>query len=491
MKKRRNNGAAQEKQPMNKRIRAMFGKRFRAGGYSVFAAAMLIGIAIVANMVVGALPASVTQLDLTDQSLYSLSEQTKRIVASLDKDVSLYLLATSGSEDDTIARLLDRYEGLSDHIRVSYVDPSEQPTFLDGYELNTPQLYANSVLVVCGERYRLVGYDEIYLTSYSMDYYTYGYVTSTEFDGENVLTNAIHYVSSEDLPKVYLLTGHGESELREDLLRSMEQDNLETESLSLISAEEIPEDADAILINAPQSDLGAEEVDALVSYLDNGGSILLVSDYIAEGQMENLLQLTAHMGLSAESGLIVEGDRNMYVSRYPYYLLPDYEEHEITSALINGGYFVLMPLAQPLVETGDSAANVQFLLTTSDSAYAKAAGMDSETTEREEDDAEGPFHVAATSELGEGKLCWFSGSDFLSETFDLTVGGANGDLFLNAINWMCGQEETISIRAKSMDLNTLTVTSAQASLWSVVMIGLIPLGLIVAGVSVCIRRKRR
>lgn len=491
MKKPVNSGALREKRPLKQRIRAMFGKRFRAGGYSVFATAMLIGIAVVANMVVGALPSSLTQLDLTDQSLYSLSEQTKRIVASLDEDVSLYLLATTGSEDDTLTRLLDRYAGLSEHIHVSYVDPSEQPTFLDSYELNTPQLYANSVLVACGDRYRLVGYDEIYLTSYSMDYYSYGYVTSTEFDGENVLTNAIHYVSSDDLPKVYLLTGHGESEIREDLLRSMEQDNLETETLSLISAEEIPEDADAILINAPQSDLSAEEADMLVDYLDNGGCLLLVSDYIAEGEMENLLQVTEHMGLRAEPGLIVEGDKNMYVARYPYYLLPDYEAHEITSALSNGGYFVLIPLAQPLVETDDSAASVQFLLTTSDSAYTKAAGMDSETTEREEGDAQGPFHVAATSELGEGKLCWFSGSDFLMETFDMTVGGANGDLFLNAVNWMCGQEEPISIRAKSLDMNTLTVTSAQASLWSAIMIGLIPLGLIVAGVIVCIRRKRR
>lgn len=491
MKKLMKKRALQERKPMKQRIAAMFGRRFRAGGYSVFAAAMLIVIAVAANMVAGALPDSLTQIDLTDQSLYSLSEQTRRIAASLDKEVKLYLLATNGGEDSTIARLLDRYEDLSDHIAVEYVDPSERPTFLDAYELNGMQLYANSVLVECGEKYRLVSYNDIYVTSYSMDYYSYNYSTTTEFNGENELTNAIHYVSSDNLPKVYALSGHGEGELRESLLNYLEQDNLEVETLNLISAEEIPEDADAIIINAPQNDLGTDEAGMLISYLANGGHIVLVTDYIAEGQMENLLRVTQSMGLTVQTGLIVEGDGNMYVGRYPYYLLPDYEEHEITSALNAGGYYILMPLSQPLQETGASDAEVSFLLTTSYEAYLKADGMETESTEREEGDVEGPFHVAAASELGEGKLCWFSGSDFLLETFDMTVGGANSDLFLNAVNWMCDQEETISIRAKSMDSNTLTVTGAQASMWSVVMIGLIPLGFIATGVIVCIRRKRR
>lgn len=198
-------------------VRAMFGSRFRAGGYSMFAAVMLIVIAVAANMIAGALPSDMTQIDLTDQSLYSLSEQTKRIAASLDEEVDLYLLATTGSEDGTIARLLDRYEDLSGRIHVQYVDPSEQPTFLDKYEFGSSPLYANSVLVECGEKYRLVDYYDIFVTNYSMDYSSYGYTTTTEFNGENELTNAIHYVSSDDLPKVYALSGHGESELRDSL----------------------------------------------------------------------------------------------------------------------------------------------------------------------------------------------------------------------------------------------------------------------------------
>lgn len=117
--------------------------------------------------------------------------------------------------------------------------------------------------------------------------------------------------------------------------------------------------------------------------------------------------------------------------------------------------------------------------------------MNAATTEKEEGDAEGTFHPAAASELGEGRMVWFASSGMLDSYIDQAVSGANSDLFMNALNWMVGQEESISIRAKSLDRSTLTVTSSENSFWSIVMIGLIPLCFIAMGVTVTIRRKRR
>lgn len=45
-----------------------------------------------------------------------------------------------------------------------------------------------------------------------MDYSTYSY--SYSFDGEGLITSAIAYVVSDDLPQLYVLEGHGEAELR-------------------------------------------------------------------------------------------------------------------------------------------------------------------------------------------------------------------------------------------------------------------------------------
>lgn len=480
-----------EKRPMKERMRRMFGRRFFAGGYSAFAAAVVIAIAVVVNLMVGALPVDKTEIDLTNQSLFTLSDQTRRIVSGLDKEVTLYLLATSGGEDANVTRLLDRYAALSDRITVTYVDPNEKPTFIDNYNLGNTALYANSVLVECGDRTKLVGYDEIFVTSYSMDYYSYNYTTTTDFDGENALTNAIHYVSSDDIPRVYALTGHGESELSSTIETLIERDNLESNTLSLLMIEDVPEDASAIVINAPTSDLSSDEADMLIRYLENGGRVVLITNYIEQGEMENLLRVTAAMGMSAGEGMIVEGDQNMHVSRYPYYLLPDIASHTITDPLIDGRYYVLAPLSQPIVETGDTAAAVSALLETSDSSYAKLAGMAMETTQREDGDTDGPFMIAAASELGEGRMVWITSAMLMENSVNAMVSGGNSDLFMNSVNWMCDQQETISIRAKSLDESGLTLTQAQSSFWSAVLLGVIPGAIIVISIVVVVRRKRR
>lgn len=473
-------------------MKRMFGKRFRAGGYAMFAGCAVIILAILANMLVSALPSSATEIDLSGQGLYSLSDQTKRIASALQKDVNFYLLAVDGQEDETVLRLLNRYADLSDHIRVTCVDPTVDPTFLTPYELDVNQLYANSVLVDCGGRFRLVGYDDIFVTDYVYDQNSYyGYSTTTSFDGENALTNALHYVASDDLPVVYVLTGHGESDLGDNIWDMIEQDNMTVEDLSLLSLDEMPEDADLLLINAPETDLNEDEAALLVSWLQAGGHILLNTDMATEEKFPNLMTVTKAMGLTAGTGLVIEGNAQMRVNRYPHYLLPDIASHEITDALAEAGYYILMPFAHPIEEAEGSDAEITWLLTTSDSAYLKPAGTAAKTTEKEEGDPEGSVHVAAAAELGDGRLVWFASKDMLDEYVDRMVSSANSNLYLNAVNWMCGQQESIAIRSKSLSASGLTVTAAQNSFWTAVLVVIVPAAVLVLGMTVYFRRKRR
>ncbi|MBQ3485086.1 MAG: GldG family protein [Clostridia bacterium] len=479
-----------QKKPLGQRIKAMFGGRFRAGSYSVAAAAVVIAIAIFLNLIVGSLPSTMTEIDMTANSIYALSDQTKRIAASLDKDVTLYIICNQGNEDDTIQRLLNRYADLNSHIKVTSVDPTNDPTFLTKYELEITQLYENSVLVVCGNRSRLVGYDKIFVTEYSMDYYSYNYTTTTTFEGENALTNAIHYVSSDDLPKVYTLTGHGEEALSDSIKAMLEQDNFEYEDLSILTAEALPEDAAAVIIHQPATDLNEDEAALLTSYLENSGNVVLVTSYMSADSMPNLLSVTRAMGLELGDGIIIEGDRNMRLTRYPYYILPDAASHDVTDSIINAGYYILSPLAQPIVETADSTADITWLLSTSDSAYAKVDALNMTTTSKEDGDADGPFNVGAIAENG-GKLLWLTGDGMFDEYIDSAVSGGNSNLLLNTLNWMGGQEESISIRAKSLDETGLSVTESESGFWSAVMIGVIPAALVAVGIIIWARRKRR
>ena len=469
----------------------MFGSRFKAGTYSAVAAVLVIVLAVAANLAVGALPKNTTQLDLTRQSLYTLSDQSISILSALDRDVDMYLMANSGKENATITRLLGRYAAQSDHIHVSYVDPTAQPTFLKGYDLSTADMNENSVLVDCGGKYRLVDYSEIYVSVYKADPATGGYIQGTDFEGENALTNAIHFVSKDDLPKIYTLIGHGEEELSAVTLKMITQDNIETETMHLLSLGDVPKDADLVLLHRPKSDLAPEEAEALIAYLQNGGRLVLITDYVEEGTMENLLSVAAFMGMQAGNGLIVEGNAAMCISRYAYYLLPALEDHEITTPLKQSRVYVLMPVAQPIERDGSAGAQVVFLLTTSGEAYLKSEGLNTKEIVKEDGDKTGPFHVGAIAEKGEGKMCWFTAGGMITDAVDNTVSGANRNLFMNTLNFMTEQTESVSIRAKSLNAQGLTLTEADHTFWSVMMIGVIPLTLIAVGAVILIRRRKR
>ncbi|WP_297234542.1 GldG family protein [uncultured Flavonifractor sp.] len=465
-------------------------RAFRAGGYSLAAAAIVIAIAVALNLMVGALPASWTKVDLTDTGLYSLSSQTEQLVAGLEEDVTVYWIVQDGSQDSTMEQLLERYKSLSKHLDVVEKDPVVYPSFAQQYTDAT--LYNNSLIVVCGDRSRYISYYDIYVTDYS-SYYTNG-TTSTQFAGESELTSAIDYVTNEDLPTVYTLTGHGESDLPSELSQGAEDENLLLEELSLVNGEAVPEDADAIILYSPQRDISSDEKDALLTYLQGGGKLLLVTDY-TDTDMPNLAELMEYYGTALMDGIVLEGDSDHHMRGYNYYLLPDINSHDITQPLMDG-YYILMPVAQGITVSDElrDGLTVTQLLTTSDSAYAKADGYNITTFDKEEGDTDGPFAlgVAITEEVegGQTGIVWLTTSYMFDSDNNMRVAGANNDLFLNALDWMCQRESAISIRAKDLSTEYLTVPSSTASTWSLILVAVVPLAFLAGGAVVTIRRRR-
>ena len=481
------------KKPELSAVKGSFRTRtFRAGGYSLAAAAVVIAIAIALNLVVGALPSEWTKLDLTSAGLYSLSSQTQQIVSALEKEVTVYWIAQSGTEDDTIGELLERYEDLSDNLKVERKDPVVYPSFAQQYTSET--LYNNSLIVTCGDRSRYISYYDIYVTDY-YSYYTTG-TSSTQLDGESQLTSAIDYVTNDDLPVVYTLTGHGESALPDTLSSGAEEENLLLEELSLLTEESVPEDADALILYAPQSDISADEAEMLLAYLQGGGKLLLVTDY-TETAMPNLAGVMEYYGTSLAEGIVLEGDSSRHMRGSNYYLLPSISSHDITQPLADGGYYVLMPVAQSIriSEELRDGLSVTSLLTTTSSSYAKADGYNMTTYDKDEGDAEGPFAlgvaISEETDTGSTGIVWLTTSYMFDQETDLMVSGANTDLFLNALDWMCQRESAISIRAKDLSAEYLTVSSADANTWSLILVVTLPAAFLIAGAYVTITRRKR
>lgn len=460
----------------------------RGGSYALAVTAVVLAILILVNIFASALPAVLTKYDISSSKLYSITSNTKVVVNALEEDVTIYWIVQSGQEDSVIDNLLSKYASLSDHINVVKKNPDVFPTFAEQYTDETVQ--NNSLVVECGDRYRFIRYSDIYLQE--ADIYSYTY--STSFDGEGAITSAIDYVVSEELPKVYLLEGHGESELPDTFRDQVEKDNIELGTLSLLTVDTIPEDADCVMIYAPESDISGEERDMLADYAAQGGKLLVIAGPTREeGVLENLYSLLSDYGVEANEGVVVEGDREHYSAfQGPAALLPDLNSGDITDPLLEAGYFVIMPISLGLTcSASPSNGTVTELLTTSDASYSKLAGYGMTTYDREEDDIDGPFAVGVSVETnGAGQVVWFTSSVFLEDAYNASSSGANGDLVMNALAKMIGEREAMAIRSKSLNYNYLTISDSTASLLKVLMIGVFPLAYLGVGICVALNRRR-
>ena len=459
---------------------------FRGGSYSLTISVVVLAILIVVNIFASALPTAVTKYDISVSKLYSITSNTKVVVNALEQDVTIYWVVQSGQEDEVIENLLGKYDSLSDHIQVVKKNPDVYPTFAEQYTDETVR--NNSLIVECGDRSRFIGYDDIYVQE--ADIYSYSYNTS--FDGEGAITSAIDYVISEELPQVYILEGHGEADLPASFQEQIEKENIETNTLSLLTVDAIPEDADCVMIYAPESDISQEEKDLLADYAADGGKLFVVAGPVQDGVLENLYDLLVDYGVEANEGIVVEGDREHYSFQGPAVLLPDMSSDTITDSLIEENYYPIMPISLGLTVTENTGSGtVTELLTTSYTSYSKLAGYSMTDYEREDGDIDGPFALAVSIDTaGEGEIVWFTSSYFLDDMYNATSSGANANLGMNALSSLIGETEAMAIRSKSLNYNYLTISESAASLLKVAMIGVFPLLYLGIGIWVVLRRRR-
>lgn len=483
----------EKKKSLKEKIKNSFnGKYIKNGSYSMAISAIFIVIVVVINLISNTVPSKYFEIDVSDQKLFSIGKQTEEFLKNMDKDVTIYQVAASGSEDETIKKLLQKYEEASDHIKVEQKDPVVNPKFTSEY--TDEKVTSNSLIVTCKDRSKIIDYNDIYESS--IDYTTYSYNT-TGFDGEGQITSAISYVTSENLPVLYTLDGHGEKAIDSTIQEDIEKANIEIRTLNLLTEEKVPEDAACLLINSPASDISEEEKNAVLAYLENGGKAMIFSDYTEES-MENFNAILENYGVERVDGIVMEGDSQHYAMQMPYYLLPDINGAEPVSSFASEGYYVLAPYAQGIrkMDNVRDTVTVDSLITTSDKAYSKV-NINSETLEKEEEDIEGPFDlgVSITETLEDDKttqIIYYTTANLMDSQINQAVAGGNEKMVMESLNWLASTEETetISIPSKSLQVSYLTPTAYDVSFWKICVMGLIPGVFLVIGVNIWLKRRK-
>lgn len=468
-------------------------KTLKNGSYSMVYTVILIAVIVVINLIVAEIPTKYTQIDVSTQKLYTISDKTKEFLDELNQDVTIYHIVQNGNEDDVVEKLLKRYEETSDHIKVEKKDPVLYPNFTSQY--TDEDVQDNSLIVVNGSKSKVVDYYNLYETQY--DYYS-GSSSTTGFDGEGQIDSAISYVTSDNLPIVYTLKGHGELELNSSITESLEKANYQIQSLNLLTEENVPEDAGCLMITSPQADLSEEEADKVISYLENGGKAVIFTDYTSE-EIPNLKKVLENYGVTPDNGVVLEGDTKHYIMQIPYYLVPEINSTEITADLIADNRYVLMPVAQSIriMDSYRDTLDIESVLSTSEKAYIKTNVENMQTFEKVSGDQEGKFNlgVCVTEDISDDKqtqLVYYGSSSLLDSTTDQQVSGGNTELLLDTLGWMCENDvPVISVDSKSLETSYLTISEYDSGYWSAMTCGVIPVIFLIIGGVIWFKRRKQ
>ena len=463
---------------------------FKTGMYYLLLILLALTVAILLNLVMDALPAKLTQRNMNEAGILELAPETDAFLGAMTEDATVYWIVQNGREDNYIQRLLDRFQESSPHLTVEKIDPVKQPRFASQYTNGI--VTQNSLIVVSGEKSRFIGYSDIYLQEESAS----GTVSAATFQGEGLLLSGLDYVTKLQDITIYVLTGHGETELPAGITQSLTSRNYRLETLDLAASGSVPADCGCLLVSSVTTDLPTAEARALADYLNGGGDLLLFSTWLDDTTVNWNTILTAY-GMGVQPGIVVEGQSDNHVAGYPYYVLPSIAQHAITQNLSQTGLRVLVPLSQGLLIADPLPEGVtcQPLLKTSTAAYGKTAGFAMQTTEREDTDLKGPFWLGAVAERqtngSVSTLVWFPSAYILDDTIDTTVSGGNSQLLAGAVGYLSGQEGGISVAGKELGGGKLLVNQTETAILSLLMVIVLPLALVGGGVIVVRRRKGR
>ncbi len=477
-------------------------------------AALLLAVQILAVL----LPWRMTKIDVGSDNISRVSEKSANLAAGLTEDVRVYWLCSGGETDYAMEMFLTRYTEAGKHISVEVIDTDTQTDFAEQYIGSSSTLSNYSLIVESDRRVSVLDYTDLYVFSNdvidslygSVTYLTYSQlaqymtyysaylqnsVTSRYFRGEAQLSGAIDYVTAESIPQGYILTGHGDTSLPELLLNVMGSYGLST--LDLAGTGEIPENADCLILYAPESDLTESEETQIRAFLSGGGSFLLATDPASLSACPRAAGLGSLYGLTAAEGIVSDAEESHHGADGATDLKPDCSTDNTVSATIGKNCTVTMPSSHAVTVADKLPLGVTVtpILTTSE----QAVRLDSDGTTALCE--AGVLNVGVCADLTvaqsdgssrTGHFVWFGSTEAFTEAEAEENEYGNYSMMLGFFLYM---SETYTSEYSSADFicldgDSIEMESVTAILWGVVAVLLIPAACLTAGLCISARRRR-
>jgi ABC-type uncharacterized transport system involved in gliding motility auxiliary subunit len=416
------------------------------------------------------------RFDWSEQRVHSLSDQTRKLLDGLDQNVEA--VALFGRLDwQPVRDLLDRYDYASERFQiVEIADPVGKPDLLERYEITPAQL---------GQGIIRLGYGAESVNVAELT--------------EEALTNAIVKLTRSGAKTIYFLEGHNEKPIDGDAgddrdgyamaAEALRNENYRVEKLLLAVKGDVPEDASAVIAAGATRPLLAEESAALDRYLQRGGAVLALVDPRAR---TDLVEKLVEWGVALGDDIVVDRQQAVFGQANTPVATHD-PSHAITVDLRE---YSIFHVVRSVKQSEDATGSFTEIVFTGPDSWAERdleRFYNDGQAELGDDDLLGPvpIGIAGTLRIGgesESRLVVFGDSDFASN--QLLGIYQNRDLFVNAVNWLLGDVESISVRPNQSRASRFQLTASQANTIRLFSLFALPEALAVVGVFIWWTRRQ-
>ena len=417
------------------------------------------------------------QFDWTSNKRNTLSQSSIDLLGTLDQPVHVTVYV---QDDETVRaavdEILQRYQREKDDFTFSLVNP----------DIDFEAAQRDSI-----ERYNQI------VVNYAGNKETISSLS------ENTMSNALLRLSRPDARKVVFLKGHGERSISGDANTSYNKlaTELEAKGFSLeahnLLLSALPAETAVLVLAAPDRELLEGELDHIKTYIDDGGNLLWMMD---PGEMQGMEDLAVKLGIEFLPGILVDNNinlRNTLRIQHPA-MIPvlDYLAHPVTESI---QYNTLFPISRGVKQV-DQQFNGAIIAQSLPQTWSEVSALTSEIAyEPENGDIEGPVGIimALESALDNGnvkdkttqRIIVAGDSDFLANSY---IGaGANLSLGLNIFNWLAGDDDLIAIETKNAPDTQLQLDDTEIMLIGGGFFIVLPASLVLAGVVIWLRRRKR
>jgi ABC-type uncharacterized transport system involved in gliding motility auxiliary subunit len=430
-----------------------------------------------------------TRFDTTTERLYSLGDESVKVLAGLQQDIRIKAFYLGGNEPE-VQSLLDLYANQSGRIKVEFIDPDKNPQAAQQYQVT---MYDQVTNPMTGREQKFgtiildAGENKIERIE-----------KQREAPTENDVTNALMKLSKAETKTVYFVEGHGEKAIDSGERAgyqvadgALTRDGYKVSKLHLAREEKVPADASVVIVAGPVTEPFPEEMNKLDAYLNAGGSVLLMLD---PPPAASLKEFTEKWSVSVGNNRVIDvsGVRQLFGRGADTTVVMNYRPHQIVEGFKLMTFFPSVRSVSPS-ETPVAGLTAEPLIESAAESWGESDLKSNEVGFDEKVDVKGPVPIAtvATKDAADGKkarLLIFGDSDFAINANFSNQG--NGNLFTNLVKWLARDENLISIKAKDPTDRPITMTESGGRTVGIVVVILLPAAALFSGVAVWARRRK-